>query len=63
MHMSSDPFAWNAAQRQDVSYEKSPFVRTGLKKKNRHGFPCLWHFGLAEKWGFEPQIPLWGILT
>ena len=43
----------NAAQRQDVSCEKSPFVRTGLKKKNRHGFPCLQTFKLAEEGGFR----------
>ena len=54
MHMSSDPFAWNAAQRQDGSNEKSTFVRTGLQKEKQARFPVPAACNLAEEGGFEP---------
>ena len=53
MHMSSDPFAWNAAQRQDGSNEKSTFVRTGLQKEKQARFPVPAACNLAEEGGFR----------
>ena len=51
----SDSFAQNAAQRQDVSYEKKPVRQNGLAKKTKQArLPVPVAYNLAEEGGFEP---------
>ncbi len=50
----SDPFAQNAAQRQDVSCEKKPVRQNGLAKRIKQArLPVPVAYNLAEEGGFR----------
>ena len=53
----------NAPPGHRAAATKKPVRQNGLVKEKQARFPVPATCNLAEKWGFEPQIPLWGILT
>ena len=50
-------------KRHHAAKIRKPVRQNGLVKEKQARFPVPVTYNLAEKWGFEPQIPLWGILT